>query len=81
MMSAVHRRRLQENLSSVQAAPLDGVVPTFMGFGMSKGVAELHREMYEGFIKGHIAWEGGTSRAIRGSVTIDETLKKLLGRT
>jgi uncharacterized protein YbjT (DUF2867 family) len=66
---------------TVQVAPLDGVVPTFMGFGMSKGVAELYREMYEGFIKGHVAWEGGSSRAIRGKVSMDETLKKLLGRS
>jgi uncharacterized protein YbjT (DUF2867 family) len=66
---------------TVVAAPLDGVVPTFVGFGMSKAVAELYREMYDGLIRGRLAWEGGSSRAIRGNVTIEETLKKLLPRS
>jgi uncharacterized protein YbjT (DUF2867 family) len=66
---------------TVQVAPLDGVVPTFTGFGMSKAVAELYREMYAGLISGHLVWEGGSTRAIRGNVTIDDTLKKLLTRS
>lgn len=64
----------------VAAAPLDGVVPTFTGFGISKEVAELFREMYAGVISGRVAWEGGKARSVRGTQTIDVTLKQLLGR-
>jgi len=66
---------------TVQAAPLEAVVPTFTGFGMSTGVAELYREMYEGIVNGRVAWEGGSARSIRGNVTIEATLKRLLGRS
>lgn len=65
----------------VQAAPLDAVVPTFTSLGLSKEVAELFREMYAGIVSGRVDWERGNARAVRGSVTIEDTLKKLLGRT
>ena len=63
---------------TVQAAPLDAVVPTFMSFGFSVQVAELFRELYEGIISGRVAQEGGKARALRGSIGIEETLAKLL---
>ncbi len=59
-------------------APTSAVVPTFTSFGLSAEVADLFREMYEGIASGRVAWEGGRARAVRGSVTIDETLKQLL---
>lgn len=64
----------------VQAAPLDAVVPTFTGFGLSKEIAELYREMYAGIMSGRVDWERGNARAIRGTATIEDTLRKLLGR-
>jgi len=63
---------------NVVAAPLDGVVPTFTGFGMSSGVAELFREMYAGLISGHIAFTG-KGRTVRGTITIEDTLRRLVG--
>jgi uncharacterized protein YbjT (DUF2867 family) len=63
----------------VTAAPLDAVVPTFTGFGASKEVAELFRELYAGVISGRVSWEGGSARALRGTVTVEMTLKNLLG--
>jgi uncharacterized protein YbjT (DUF2867 family) len=65
---------------TVQATPLDAVVPTFTSLGMSKQVAALFREMYEGIIAGRVAIEGGKARALRGSVGIEETLAQLLSR-
>jgi uncharacterized protein YbjT (DUF2867 family) len=65
---------------TVQTAPLDMLVPTFTGFGASTQMAELYREMVAGFIAGHVAWEGGSARPVRGTVTIDDTLRTLLGR-
>jgi uncharacterized protein YbjT (DUF2867 family) len=43
---------------NVVAGPLDAVVSTFTGFGISKEVAELFRELYAGVISG-----ASTSRA------------------
>lgn len=60
-------------------APTSAVVPTYTSFGLSAEVADLFREMYEGIASGKVAWEGGTARAVRGSVDIAETLKQLIG--
>jgi uncharacterized protein YbjT (DUF2867 family) len=65
---------------TVQAAPLDAVVPTFTSFGLSKEIAELYREMYAGIVSGRVDWERGKARAVRGTATIDQTLRALLGR-
>jgi uncharacterized protein YbjT (DUF2867 family) len=61
-------------------APLDAVVPTFTGLGIHAAVATLYREMYAGIGGGRVAWEGGAARAVRGTVTIDTTLRALLKR-
>ena len=63
-----------------QELPLDAVVPTFTGFGVSPQVAQLFREMFEGMAAGRIAWEGGKARSVHGKVTLEDTLRKLLGR-
>lgn len=64
---------------NVVAAPLDAVVPTFTGSGISAEVAELYREMYAGIISGRVGYEG-THRTVRGTVSVDGTLRVLLGR-
>lgn len=64
----------------VQEAPLDAVVPTFTGFGLSKEFSELFREMYAGVANGTVTWQGARTRLIRGTVTLEDTLKKLLGK-
>ena len=63
---------------TAQAAPLEAVVPTFTSFGLSAPVAELYREMYAGITSGQVAWEGGSARAVRGSVELEDTLRGLL---
>jgi uncharacterized protein YbjT (DUF2867 family) len=63
---------------TAQDAPLDAVVPTFTGFGVSQAAAELFREMFAGIASGHIAWQGGAARQVRGTVDIAETLGTLL---
>lgn len=44
------------------SAPFDAVVPTFTGMGASTHVAQLYREMVEGFDSGRIAPEGSERR-------------------
>ncbi len=65
---------------AVQTAPLEAVVPTFTSFGISAPIAELYREMYEGIAAGRVAHEGGSARALRGTVPVEETLRTLLAR-
>ena len=66
---------------TAQDAPLDAVVPTFTSFGLSAAVAELYREMYAGIASGHVAWQGGAARQVRGTVEIGDTLGALLAAT
>jgi NAD(P)H dehydrogenase (quinone) len=61
-----------------QDAPLDAVVPTFTSFGVSQAVGELYREMFAGIASGHIAWQGGAARQVRGTVEVADTLGALL---
>ena len=58
-------------------APLEAVVPTFTGFGISSQVAELFRELYQGLGNGRIAWSGA-GRALRGSVPLADVLRPAL---
>jgi uncharacterized protein YbjT (DUF2867 family) len=58
-------------------APLDAVVPTFLSFGVSENVASLFREMYEGVISGHVAWDGKGER-VHGTTTPEETFRPML---
>jgi uncharacterized protein YbjT (DUF2867 family) len=63
---------------AVVEAPLDAVVPTFTGFGMSPNIAELFRELYAGIASGRMVWEGGSAEAVRGKVTLTRALEPLL---
>jgi uncharacterized protein YbjT (DUF2867 family) len=59
-------------------APLDAVVPTLTGFGISAQVAALFREMYEGITSGKVALEGGSARLVRGTIPMEDVLAGLL---
>lgn len=53
--------------------PIDAMVPTLTGFGLSANVASLYREMTEGLAKGLVAFEG-KGRALRGTVSLADML-------
>jgi uncharacterized protein YbjT (DUF2867 family) len=63
----------------VQEAPLDAVVPTFTGHGMPKDLAELYREMLEGFTTGRVGAETG-QRRVAGTTSIETFLRGLLSK-
>jgi uncharacterized protein YbjT (DUF2867 family) len=63
----------------VQEAPLDAVVPTFTGFGMPKDLAELYREMLEGFGTSRIIPEPG-KRHVQGTTSIETFLRGALAK-
>lgn len=64
---------------AVHEAPLDAMVPTLTGFGLPQEVAAMYREMTEGLLSGHVAFEGG-HRRVQGSTSLDEVLKGMLGK-
>jgi uncharacterized protein YbjT (DUF2867 family) len=63
---------------AVREAPLDAVVPTMKSFGMPTELAGLYRELFEGMLSGHVAYESGFRRA-QAPTTLDTVLAKLLG--
>jgi uncharacterized protein YbjT (DUF2867 family) len=71
--------RITGNPVRVQEAPLDAVVPTFTGFGMPKDMAELYREMLEGFATGRIGAEPGQRRVNR-TTSIEAFLRSTLSK-
>jgi uncharacterized protein YbjT (DUF2867 family) len=58
-----------------EEAPLDAVVPTFTSFGISKDVAGLFRQMYEGIANGTVSWENKNARFVRGTVDPENVLR------
>jgi uncharacterized protein YbjT (DUF2867 family) len=61
-----------------KALPIEGLVPTLTGLGMSANVAGLYREMTEGLGKGLVRFEG-KGRSVRGTVTLGEVFSVLAG--
>lgn len=77
-VAAVLSQLTGKKITATQA-PLDAVVPTFTGFGMSQAVAELFRELYAGQASGRVAWSG-KGRALRGTVEIADVLRPALAK-
>ncbi|MBK6918985.1 MAG: NmrA family NAD(P)-binding protein [Deltaproteobacteria bacterium] len=76
-VAAAASKRLGKPIT-VAEAPTEAVVPTLTGFGMPADLAAMYREMIEGLIAGHVAYEGG-HRTSRGATTVDTVLGALLG--
>ena len=60
-------------------APLDAGVPTFTSFGISTDIATLYRQMYEGILAGRVTYQGGQAEVRRGTTSVEDTLRPLLG--
>ncbi len=65
---------------TVQEAPLEAVVPTFMSFGMPESLAALYREMIEGFVTGRIKADSSL-RQVSGKTGVEVVLRGLLGKS
>lgn len=61
----------------VVVSPLDAVVPTYTGFGISEHVAGLFREMYAGIVSGRVAFVAGEP-VLRGALGPAEVLGGML---
>jgi uncharacterized protein YbjT (DUF2867 family) len=63
---------------AAQQGPEDAMVPALMAAGMNRHWAELYQEMTHALNTGHLVWEGGRGRAVRGATEIDAVLSKLV---
>jgi uncharacterized protein YbjT (DUF2867 family) len=64
---------------TVQPGPEEAMIPALTGAGLSPHWAALYKEMTHGVNVGHVAWEGGGARFVRGKVEIDAVLRTLVG--
>jgi uncharacterized protein YbjT (DUF2867 family) len=69
--------RLLERPIQVVPVPEQGIVPALKAAGFTDGLAELFREMNVGLNQGHIKFTG---TPVRGQVSAETVLRKLLGR-
>jgi uncharacterized protein YbjT (DUF2867 family) len=75
-VAAILSKLVGKKINATQG-PLEAVVPTFTGFGLSKAVAELYAELYAGIDNGRIVWSG-EGRALRGATEIADVLRPAL---
>ncbi len=62
---------------AVVVNPLEAVVLTYTSFGIGASFAGLFQEMYDGQIKGLVAFEGKGARLVRGNVDAETALRSL----
>lgn len=75
-VAAAFSRALGKPIQLV-SVPNEGIVPGLKEVGFSDQLAGLYREMIVGVASGHVDFEG--KDIVRGRVTLDETVKKLVG--
>jgi uncharacterized protein YbjT (DUF2867 family) len=63
----------------LQVGPEEAMIPALTAGGLSPHWAGLFQQLTHGVNTGHVAWEGGGARALRGVVPIEDVLAKLVG--
>ena len=69
--------RLTGKTVTVQKGPEEAMIPALTGAGLSPHWAALYQEMTHGVNVGHVTWEGGAARFVRGTTEIDAVLRTL----
>ena len=70
--------RLTKKSVSVQQGPEDAMIPALTGAGIPAPWAALFQEMTHGVNTGHVAFEGGSARQVRGATPLESVLEGLL---
>jgi uncharacterized protein YbjT (DUF2867 family) len=63
---------------TAQQGPEEAMLSALMGAGLNRHWAELYQQLTHALNNGHMAWEGGRARAVRGTTEIDTVLSKLV---
>jgi uncharacterized protein YbjT (DUF2867 family) len=71
--------RITGKAVTVQKGPEEAMVAALTGAGLSPQWASLYQEMTHGVNTGHVTWEGGAARFVRGKAEIDVVLGALAG--
>ncbi len=71
-LSAITGKTIQ-----VHEVPLDAMVPTLTGLGLPAEMAGLYREMTEGLVRHHVAFEGGHRRVL-GTTPLEQVLRGMV---
>jgi uncharacterized protein YbjT (DUF2867 family) len=66
---------------TAQEGPESAMIGALTGAGLNAHWAGLYQEMTHGLNTGHVVWEGGSARHVRGTTEIDAVLKTLTART
>jgi uncharacterized protein YbjT (DUF2867 family) len=74
-IAAAFSRRLGRKIALAEA-PIEAVVPTLTGFGISEGVARLFAEMYAALRNGIVVPEH-PSDVVRGRIDLDDGLRRM----
>jgi len=56
----------------------DAIIPALTGAGLNAHWAGLYKEMIVGLNRGHVAFEGGGGRAVRGATEVETVLRSLV---
>jgi uncharacterized protein YbjT (DUF2867 family) len=64
----------------VAQGPEEAMVPALTHAGLSPHWAALFQELTHGCNTGHIAWEGGAARAVRGTTDVEAVLRRMTAR-
>jgi uncharacterized protein YbjT (DUF2867 family) len=64
----------------VAVGPEDAIIPALTGAGLNTHWAGLYKEMIVGLNRGHVAFEGGSARAVRGTTEVETVLGSLVAK-
>ena len=70
--------RVTKKPVSVQQGPEEAMIAALTGAGIPPAWAGLFQEMTHGVNTGHVAFEGGTAKSVRGATPLESVLEGLL---
>jgi uncharacterized protein YbjT (DUF2867 family) len=64
----------------VAFGPEEAIIPALMGAGLNAHWAGLYKELIVGLNAGHVGFEGGAARAVRGTTEVETVLRSLVAK-
>jgi uncharacterized protein YbjT (DUF2867 family) len=64
----------------VAFGPEEAIIPALTGAGLNAHWAGLYKEMIVALNAGHVAFEGGAARAVRGTTEVETVLRSLVAK-
>jgi uncharacterized protein YbjT (DUF2867 family) len=77
---AVALGRITGKAITLEVGPEEAMIGALAASGLNAEWAGLFQEMTHGINSGHVAWERGAAREVRGTTEVDLVLRSLVGR-